>query len=114
MSCPGYSSVVSLQILLQNSTLGNTVDETEGLMKRHEAFEKLLGSQEDKVLMLLGGDLDFNRVSSSSGCSGDTMGIRAIFRLMYCLFTLKSELCCYLLQLLLPSVAPAVLAEGAG
>ena len=37
------------QILLQNSTLGNTVDETEGLIKRHEAFEKLLSSQEDKV-----------------------------------------------------------------
>lgn len=44
------SSVVpSLQILLQNGTLGDTVDETEGLIKRHEAFEKLLSSQEDKV-----------------------------------------------------------------
>lgn len=40
---------LSSQILLQNSTLGNTVDETEGLIKRHEAFEKLLSSQEDKV-----------------------------------------------------------------
>lgn len=37
------------QILLQNGTLGDTVDETEGLIKRHEAFEKLLSSQEDKV-----------------------------------------------------------------
>lgn len=44
------SSVLpSLQILLQNGTLGDTVDETEGLIKRHEAFEKLLSSQEDKV-----------------------------------------------------------------
>ncbi|XP_062252883.1 spectrin beta chain, non-erythrocytic 5 [Platichthys flesus] len=42
----------SQEILLQNSTLGNTVDETEGLMKRHEAFEKLLGSQEDKLFSL--------------------------------------------------------------
>uniref|UniRef100_A0A8C9YZ58 Spectrin, beta, non-erythrocytic 5 n=1 Tax=Sander lucioperca TaxID=283035 RepID=A0A8C9YZ58_SANLU len=40
----------SQEILLQNSTLGNTVDETEGLIKRHEAFEKLLSSQEDKDL----------------------------------------------------------------
>lgn len=37
------------QILLQNGTLGDTVDETEGLIKCHEAFEKLLSSQEDKV-----------------------------------------------------------------
>lgn len=42
-------TVMSPQILLKNSTLGNTVDETEGLIKRHEAFEKLLSSQEDKV-----------------------------------------------------------------
>lgn len=37
------------QILMQNSSLGITVDETEGLIKHHEAFEKLLSSQEDKV-----------------------------------------------------------------
>ncbi|KAF3845474.1 hypothetical protein F7725_008637 [Dissostichus mawsoni] len=42
----------SQEILLQNSTLGNTVDETEGLIKRHEAFEKLLSSQEDKLSSL--------------------------------------------------------------
>ncbi|XP_035529504.1 spectrin beta chain, non-erythrocytic 5 [Morone saxatilis] len=42
----------SQEILLQNSTLGNTVDETEGLIKRHEAFEKLLSSQEDKLTAL--------------------------------------------------------------
>ncbi|XP_029973399.1 spectrin beta chain, non-erythrocytic 5 [Salarias fasciatus] len=39
----------SQEILLQSSTLGNTVDETEGLIKRHEAFEKLLSSQEEKL-----------------------------------------------------------------
>uniref|UniRef100_A0A3Q3IUH0 Calponin-homology (CH) domain-containing protein n=1 Tax=Monopterus albus TaxID=43700 RepID=A0A3Q3IUH0_MONAL len=42
----------SQEILLQNSTLGNTVDETEGLIKRHEAFEKLLSSQEEKLSSL--------------------------------------------------------------
>ncbi|XP_029317025.1 LOW QUALITY PROTEIN: spectrin beta chain, non-erythrocytic 5 [Cottoperca gobio] len=42
----------SQEILLQNSTLGNTVDETEGLIKRHDAFEKLLSSQEDKLSSL--------------------------------------------------------------
>ncbi|XP_076605262.1 spectrin beta chain, non-erythrocytic 5 [Chaetodon auriga] len=42
----------SQEILLQSSTLGNTVDETEGLIKRHEAFEKLLSSQEDKLSSL--------------------------------------------------------------
>lgn len=46
--------VKSLQILLQNSILGNTVDETEGLIKRHEAFEKLLSSQEEKVSSVSG------------------------------------------------------------
>ncbi|KAL0969732.1 hypothetical protein UPYG_G00231540 [Umbra pygmaea] len=39
----------SQEILLKNSDLGTTVDETEGLIKRHEAFEKLLGTQEDKI-----------------------------------------------------------------
>ncbi|XP_023280049.1 spectrin beta chain, non-erythrocytic 2-like [Seriola lalandi dorsalis] len=42
----------SQEILLQNGTLGNTVDETEGLIKRHEAFEKLLSSQDDKLSAL--------------------------------------------------------------
>uniref|UniRef100_A0A8C8K4M3 Spectrin beta chain, non-erythrocytic 5 n=1 Tax=Oncorhynchus tshawytscha TaxID=74940 RepID=A0A8C8K4M3_ONCTS len=32
----------SQEILLKNSDLGTSVDETEGLIKRHEAFEKLL------------------------------------------------------------------------
>ncbi|XP_029350237.1 spectrin beta chain, non-erythrocytic 5 [Echeneis naucrates] len=42
----------SQEVLLQNSILGNTVDETEGLIKRHEAFEKLLSSQDDKLSSL--------------------------------------------------------------
>ncbi|XP_054653046.1 spectrin beta chain, non-erythrocytic 1 isoform X2 [Dunckerocampus dactyliophorus] len=42
----------SQEVLLKNGTLGNTVDETEGLIKHHEAFEKLLTSQEDKLSSL--------------------------------------------------------------
>lgn len=38
-----------LQVQLKNSDLGTTVDDVETLIKRHEAFEKLLNSQEDKV-----------------------------------------------------------------
>lgn len=41
--------VAILQIQLKNSDLGTTVDETDTLIKRHEAFEKLLSGQEDKV-----------------------------------------------------------------
>ncbi|XP_078145742.1 spectrin beta chain, non-erythrocytic 5 [Centroberyx gerrardi] len=42
----------SQEIVLQSSALGGTVDETEGLIKRHEAFEKLLSSQEEKLSSL--------------------------------------------------------------
>ncbi|XP_051775707.1 spectrin beta chain, non-erythrocytic 5 [Erpetoichthys calabaricus] len=39
----------SQEIQLKSSDLGSSVDETERLIKRHEAFEKLLNSQEEKV-----------------------------------------------------------------
>ncbi|KAG5855882.1 hypothetical protein ANANG_G00001630 [Anguilla anguilla] len=42
----------SQEILLRGSDLGSSVDETDMLIKRHEAFEKLLNSQEDKVASL--------------------------------------------------------------
>ncbi|KAM6973270.1 spectrin beta chain, non-erythrocytic 5 [Aplochiton taeniatus] len=42
----------SQEILLQNMDLGTTVDDTERLIKRHEAFEKLLNTQEDKISSL--------------------------------------------------------------
>ncbi|XP_024910886.1 spectrin beta chain, non-erythrocytic 5 isoform X2 [Cynoglossus semilaevis] len=42
----------SQEVLLQNSTFGNTVDETEALIKRHEAFEKFLSSQDEKLAAL--------------------------------------------------------------
>ncbi|XP_067099877.1 spectrin beta chain, non-erythrocytic 5 [Osmerus mordax] len=42
----------SQEILLKNSDLGTTVDEVERLFKRHEAFEKLLSTQEDKIVSL--------------------------------------------------------------
>lgn len=37
------------QILLRGGDLGSSVDETDMLIKRHEAFDKLVNSQEDKV-----------------------------------------------------------------
>ncbi|XP_063040192.1 spectrin beta chain, non-erythrocytic 5 [Engraulis encrasicolus] len=42
----------SQEILLKNSDLGNTVDEAERLIKRHEAFQKLLNNQEEKMVSL--------------------------------------------------------------
>nr|XP_055027307.1 spectrin beta chain, non-erythrocytic 5 [Misgurnus anguillicaudatus] len=42
----------SQEIHLKNSDLGTTVDDVETLIKRHEAFEKLLNSQEDKMVAL--------------------------------------------------------------
>ncbi|XP_077095863.1 spectrin beta chain, non-erythrocytic 5 isoform X1 [Siphateles boraxobius] len=42
----------SQEIQLKNSALGTTVDDVETLIKRHEAFEKLLNSQEDKMVAL--------------------------------------------------------------
>uniref|UniRef100_A0A8C4TAI1 Spectrin, beta, non-erythrocytic 5 n=1 Tax=Erpetoichthys calabaricus TaxID=27687 RepID=A0A8C4TAI1_ERPCA len=41
-------STIYFQIQLKSSDLGSSVDETERLIKRHEAFEKLLNSQEEK------------------------------------------------------------------
>ncbi|KAG7328102.1 hypothetical protein KOW79_008046 [Hemibagrus wyckioides] len=42
----------SQEVQLKNSDLGSTVDETDTLIKRHEAFEKLLSAQEDKMVAL--------------------------------------------------------------
>ncbi|XP_029453305.1 spectrin beta chain, non-erythrocytic 5 [Rhinatrema bivittatum] len=42
----------SQEISLKSSELGNSVDEVERLIKRHEAFEKLLASQDEKVVAL--------------------------------------------------------------
>ncbi|XP_072545910.1 spectrin beta chain, non-erythrocytic 5 [Salminus brasiliensis] len=42
----------SQEVQLKNSDLGTTVDETDTLIKRHEAFEKLLGSQEEKMVAI--------------------------------------------------------------
>lgn len=42
----------SQEILLENSDLGTTVDDVETLIKQHQAFEKLLNSQEDKMVAL--------------------------------------------------------------
>ncbi|XP_063295491.1 spectrin beta chain, non-erythrocytic 5 [Pelobates fuscus] len=42
----------SQEVSLKSSDLGTTVGEIEQLIKRHEAFEKLLASQEEKVTSL--------------------------------------------------------------
>ncbi|KAK3538029.1 hypothetical protein QTP70_027382 [Hemibagrus guttatus] len=42
----------SQEVQLKHSDLGSTVDETDTLIKRHEAFEKLLSAQEDKMVAL--------------------------------------------------------------
>ncbi|KAJ8289416.1 hypothetical protein GJAV_G00001060 [Gymnothorax javanicus] len=42
----------SQEILLRGGTLGSSVDEADMLIKRHEAFEKLVSSQEEKVASL--------------------------------------------------------------
>lgn len=34
---------------MKSSDLGNSVDEVEQLIRKHEAFEKLLASQDEKV-----------------------------------------------------------------
>lgn len=38
-----------LQVQLQAGKLADSVDECEALLKRHEAFERLIASQEGKV-----------------------------------------------------------------
>lgn len=38
-----------LQVYLKSSDLGRSVDEVEQLIRKHEAFEKLLASQDEKV-----------------------------------------------------------------
>ena len=35
---------------MSGDELGNSVDEVDGLLKKHETFEKLLVTQEEKVL----------------------------------------------------------------
>uniref|UniRef100_A0A8C8T063 Calponin-homology (CH) domain-containing protein n=1 Tax=Pelusios castaneus TaxID=367368 RepID=A0A8C8T063_9SAUR len=42
----------SQEIYLKTSDLGNSVDEVEQLIRKHEAFEKILASQDEKVTSL--------------------------------------------------------------
>ncbi|NXN96468.1 SPTN5 protein, partial [Rhinopomastus cyanomelas] len=42
----------SQEIYLKSSDLGSSVDEVEQLIRKHEAFEKLLASQDEKMLSL--------------------------------------------------------------
>lgn len=38
-----------MQVYLSGSDMGNTVEEVDALVKKHEAFEKLLFTQNEKV-----------------------------------------------------------------
>ncbi|NXP72171.1 SPTN5 protein, partial [Ramphastos sulfuratus] len=42
----------SQEIYLKSSDLGSSIDEVEQLIKKHEAFEKLLASQDEKMMSL--------------------------------------------------------------
>ncbi|XP_054256450.1 spectrin beta chain, non-erythrocytic 5 [Indicator indicator] len=42
----------SQEIYLKSSDLGSSIDEVEHLIKKHEAFEKLLASQDEKMMSL--------------------------------------------------------------
>ncbi|NWV68098.1 SPTN5 protein, partial [Malurus elegans] len=42
----------SQEVYLKSSDLGRSVDEVEQLMRKHEAFEKLLASQDEKMMSL--------------------------------------------------------------
>ena len=38
---------------MSGEELGNSVDEVDGLLKKHETFEKLLTTQEEKVIAMV-------------------------------------------------------------
>ena len=38
---------------MSGEELGNSVDEVDGLLKKHETFEKLLTAQEEKVIAMI-------------------------------------------------------------
>ena len=38
---------------LSGEELGNSVDEVDGLLKKHETFEKLVTAQEEKVIAMI-------------------------------------------------------------
>jgi len=50
--CTKFIYCSSLQVYLSGDELGNSVDEVDGLLKKHETFEKLLVTQEEKVLAM--------------------------------------------------------------
>lgn len=47
-----YESII-IQVHLATEKLGQSVDECDALLKKHEAYERLLASQEDKVTLLI-------------------------------------------------------------
>ncbi|XP_014805640.1 PREDICTED: spectrin beta chain, non-erythrocytic 5-like [Calidris pugnax] len=47
-----WKILVMVKIYLKSSDLGSSVDEIEQLIRKHEAFEKLLSSQDEKMMSL--------------------------------------------------------------
>ena len=43
------NDIVILQVQLSSDKLGQSVDECDALLKKHEAFERLIATQEEKV-----------------------------------------------------------------
>lgn len=44
-----YMSLFRTQVQLSSEKLGQSVDECDALLKKHEAFERLIATQEEKV-----------------------------------------------------------------
>ncbi|XP_069714086.1 spectrin beta chain, non-erythrocytic 5 [Phaenicophaeus curvirostris] len=57
----------SQEIYLKSSDLGSSVDEVEQLIRKHEAFEKLLASQDEKMMSL---QEQANRLQKAGGLEG--------------------------------------------
>nr|XP_025044105.1 spectrin beta chain, non-erythrocytic 5 [Pelodiscus sinensis] len=59
--------LMSQEIYLKTSDLGNSVDEVERLIRKHDAFEKILTSQDEKVTAL---QEQAKRLQTDSGLEG--------------------------------------------
>ncbi|XP_052552192.1 spectrin beta chain, non-erythrocytic 5 [Tympanuchus pallidicinctus] len=57
----------SQEVYLKSSDLGNSVDEVEQLIRKHEAFEKLLASQDEKMMSL---QEQANKLEKDGGLDG--------------------------------------------
>ncbi|NXD33924.1 SPTN5 protein, partial [Copsychus sechellarum] len=60
----------SQEVYLKSSDLGRSVDEVEQLIRKHEAFEKLLASQDEKMMSL---QEQASRLGKADGLEGQKM-----------------------------------------